>query len=438
MPFDSFARDFFDNWNDVGVVYTRNKYGRVSSPPGYGLKEKNDLSGFTESLFKGAKCSMSNDSKTFNPNSLFLICMDYVAKNVSMVESLEGFPGIIGEQLFHTVHENNGFYSNPRNLKLFSEAYGDLVLSHLSLTSKHILATNYLESLQLFVFVTELDVSHCRLGDSHDILSYMSHLQGLQKLSLKDNCLSDTGVKKLTLPQRLLKDGLGKLSVLDLSLNPKMSDNSIKYLVKINSLTALNLSGTGVTLTSGVPKLVDCTNLCLTPKVEIFKAENPFTVTKGWAVNLVNEWIKASIVKHHKEITKTNSDSAGGKRLNFYKSLTQSAVIKKPTEQRQSTVPSELPVIILSACGSKNNYKPQCSQSSAKQHFVQEKTSVRQVQPRKKLRLSEDCISSPNSFTVSADEALEANLVREYLNCDTNCKPVKKHISLLESLDCMS
>ena len=121
---------------------------------------------------------MSNDSKTFNPNSLFLICMDYVAKNVSMVESLEGFPGIIGEQLFHTVHENNGFYSNPRNLKLFSEAYGDLVLSHLSLTSKHILASNYLESLQLFVFVTELDVSHCRLGDSHDILSYMSHLQG--------------------------------------------------------------------------------------------------------------------------------------------------------------------------------------------------------------------------------------------------------------------
>ena len=53
MPFDSFARDFFDNWNDVGVVYTRNKYGRVSSPPGYGLKEKNDLSGFTKSLFKG-------------------------------------------------------------------------------------------------------------------------------------------------------------------------------------------------------------------------------------------------------------------------------------------------------------------------------------------------------------------------------------------------
>ena len=88
-------------------------------------------------------------------------------------------------------------------------------------------------------------------------------------LSLKDNCFSDTGVKKLTLPLRLLNDGLEKLSVLDLSLNPKISDDSVKYIVKMNSLTALNLSGTGITLTSGVPNLVDSTSLCLTPEVHV-------------------------------------------------------------------------------------------------------------------------------------------------------------------------
>ena len=88
-------------------------------------------------------------------------------------------------------------------------------------------------------------------------------------LSLKDNCFSDAGVKKLTLPLRLLNDGLEKLSVLDLSLNPKISDDSIKYIVKMNSLTALNLSGTGITLTSGVPNLVDSTSLCLTPEVHV-------------------------------------------------------------------------------------------------------------------------------------------------------------------------
>ena len=89
----------------------------------------------------------------------------------------------------------------------------------------------------------------------------------LEKLSLKDNCLSDVGVKKITLPQRLLKDGLGKLSVLDFSLNPGISDSSVKHLIKINSLTALNLSGTGVTFRCGVPQLVNQTNLCLSLEV---------------------------------------------------------------------------------------------------------------------------------------------------------------------------
>ena len=125
----------------------------------------------------GASCSMIIDGNFYNPYSLFLICLDYVAKNVSMVESLAGFPEIVGEQLFHKVQESNGFHFCSKNLKLFCEAYGGLVLSQLSLTSEHIVTSNYLENLQLFVFLTELDVSHCHLGDSHDLLAFISHLQ---------------------------------------------------------------------------------------------------------------------------------------------------------------------------------------------------------------------------------------------------------------------
>lgn len=85
----------------------------------------------------------------------------------------------------------------------------------------------------------------------------------LTKLSLKENCLSDTGIRKLTIPQRLLKGGLGNLSILDLSLNPSITDDSIKHIIKLDSLTALNLSGTKVTFGSGVPQLMNHTNLCL-------------------------------------------------------------------------------------------------------------------------------------------------------------------------------
>lgn len=95
-----------------------------------------------------------------------------------MVESLDGFPDIVGKELFKKVQENDGFGSDPKNLKLFCEAYGDLVLSKLSLSSGHILTSNYLEYFQLFAYLTELDVSHCRLGDTHELLSYIAHLHG--------------------------------------------------------------------------------------------------------------------------------------------------------------------------------------------------------------------------------------------------------------------
>jgi len=375
------------------------------------------------------------DGNFYNPYSLFLICLDYVAKNVSMVESLAGFPEIVGEQLFHKVQESNGFHFCSKNLKLFCEAYGGLVLSQLSLTSEHIVTSNYLENLQLFVFLTELDVSHCHLGDSHDLLAFISHLQNLELLSLKDNCFSDTGVKKLTLPRRLLNDGLEKLSVLDLSLNPKISDDSIKYMVKMNSLTALNLSGTGITLTSGVPNLVDSTSLCLTPEVAIFNAENPFTINKGWAVNLVSDWKKAS--KELKENIKTNRNSAREQKGNFYKS-TRPAVMKKATEPRQHATLSELPVILLAV----DENKPHCSQANTKQPFIgdgrsDKKASERSVHPRKKLKLTEGYVCL-NTSAICGDEGLDDELLRGYLNCGADSKPVKGHRSLLESLNSTS
>ena len=86
------------------------------------------------------------------------------------------------------------------------------------------------------------------------------------KLSLKDNCLSDAGVKKFTLPQRLLKDGLGKLAVLDLASNRDITDNAVKHLLKLTSLTALNRSGTQVSFRYGVPQLLEHRNLCLAPQ----------------------------------------------------------------------------------------------------------------------------------------------------------------------------
>ena len=99
----------------------------------------------------------------------------------------------------------------------------------------------------------------------------------LTKLSLKENCLSDTGIRRLTIPQRLLKGGLGDLSILDLSLNPSITDDSIKHIIKLASLNTLNLSGTKVTFGYGVPQLMNHTNLCLALDVSYTKEDSIMT-----------------------------------------------------------------------------------------------------------------------------------------------------------------
>ena len=89
----------------------------------------------------------------------------------------------------------------------------------------------------------------------------------MQRLSLKDNCLSDDAVTRMTLPHRLLGVGLGRLSVLDLSCNHSITDNSVKCLFKFHLLQALNLSGTSVTFRLGVAKLVNNTKLKVATEV---------------------------------------------------------------------------------------------------------------------------------------------------------------------------
>lgn len=424
MSCEDFPREACESWNEVGLVYTRNKYGRVCSPPGYALRRKNDGS-FKNSLFRGANCSVSLDNNTYNPQLLFHICLDYVAKNISLVESLDGFPDIVGEELFKKVQEDGGFGSDPKNMKLFCEAYGILVLSKLCLSASHILTSNYLEHLQLFVCLTELDVSYCRLGDSHELLSYIAHLHGLTKLSLKENCLSDTGIRKLTIPQRLLKGGLGNLSILDLSLNPSITDDSIKHIIKLDSLTALNLSGTKVTFGSGVPQLMNHTNLCLALDVDHFKSGQTFTVTEGWAVCVINQWREKT--KTCTKESKTNAE-VEKKSVKFYKS-SRSGLMQKAADKNKTI--SELPTIMLSSAKS---IKLACTSSMEKQLPARKcmkdnkENSAWNDQPKKKLKTSGDAL-------VNNVEILEDDFIKQYLNDEKQWKPAQRKCSLLESLD---
>nr|DBA17955.1 TPA: hypothetical protein GDO54_016258 [Pyxicephalus adspersus] len=161
-------------------------------------------------------------SLRYSAKSLFALTLDLIADNIPHVDSLLGFPEQVAEKLF-TVAESRQQFSKPQSglvaLQKFTEAYGDLMLSSLCLRGEYLLVSEKLEEIKSFRELSSLDLSSCKLGDDHELLQHVTSdtLNSLKELRLRDNCLSDAGIRKMTAPVRVLHRGLGALALLDLS-----------------------------------------------------------------------------------------------------------------------------------------------------------------------------------------------------------------------------
>lgn len=78
-------------------------------------------------------------SLRYTTKSLFDITLLFVVDNIQHVDSLVGFPEHIGGRLFAAVEENRIFLNpdiSEKALKLFSDAYGVMVLGSLCLRNR--------------------------------------------------------------------------------------------------------------------------------------------------------------------------------------------------------------------------------------------------------------------------------------------------------------
>lgn len=78
-------------------------------------------------------------SLRYTTKSLFDITLLFVADNIHHVDSLVGFPEQIGDRLFAAAEENRAFLNadiSPKALRLFSDAYGEMVLGSLCLRNR--------------------------------------------------------------------------------------------------------------------------------------------------------------------------------------------------------------------------------------------------------------------------------------------------------------
>ncbi len=112
----------------------------------------------------------------------------------------------------------------------------------------------------------------------------------MTQLRLKDNCLSDAGVRRMTAPVRVMRRGLENLALLDLSCNPEITDAGIGYLFSFRKLNCLDISGTGLQDVKAVMHKLQTHIGLVHSKVPLKEFDHSSCKTEGWADQIVLQW----------------------------------------------------------------------------------------------------------------------------------------------------
>ncbi|XP_061694362.1 leucine-rich repeat-containing protein 42 isoform X2 [Syngnathoides biaculeatus] len=233
-------------------------------------------------------------SLRYSSKSLFDIALLFVAGNVQHVDSLVGFPEQIGDRLFAAAEENRVFLKpevSPKALRLFCDAYGDMVLGSLCLRNRFPLLNERMADIKTFHSLKRLDLFGCRLGDNHEIFQHLTSasLACLTQLFIGGNGLSDVGLQRLTAPVRMMRKGLDCLQCLDVSHNP-ISERALRYLNCLPKLEKLDASGTGMKFGTRLKSTMwELLGLIYSEKA-LDAFDHSGCKTQGWAEQVVNQW----------------------------------------------------------------------------------------------------------------------------------------------------
>eukprot|EP00057_Strongylocentrotus_purpuratus_P002594 XP_003724827.1 PREDICTED: leucine-rich repeat-containing protein 42 [Strongylocentrotus purpuratus] len=303
MAYEAFPSDAVEAFNDPGIYYVHEN-GKLRSPPGLG--HSSHTTAFSESGLPKLSPfdigeSTSDRGTCFVPRSLFQQTINFVARNLWRVESLVGFPDIVGKQLFDAA-QSQGIFTNKQlrltSLRLFVEAYDIEILSSLNLKRKHVTLKDYAGEIMLFSGLQELELGGCSLGEEHEMWSHIGSMPCLQKLGLGRTGLSDGVMQKLTTPLRLMGRGPKGLKVLDMSGNAEITERSIRFLKAFHYLEALDITSCCFS-THGLKQLHNEMCLRQLEDDEIDEGLDVFCKSAeniGWASILVEDWMSENRV----------------------------------------------------------------------------------------------------------------------------------------------
>nr|XP_009860129.1 leucine-rich repeat-containing protein 42-like [Ciona intestinalis] len=223
------------------------------------------------------------------------LCLAYVVNNIHNVDSLHGLPALIGKEIFDGCMEagyfNTDEYGNWRKvLDVFVDAYAEEVLQRLNLQSKWMFLASCLDCIVPYTYIQYIDLSHCRIGNSHEILCHLGTLQLIKVIALHYNNISIQGIKIFTSKHRRAKWGLECLEVLRLDGNPNITQECLPFLT---TLPALKIICFDAKVLEKQPALTGHLKIC--SHSSDFHSD-VFSESKGrghgWAAPLLNMYIQ--------------------------------------------------------------------------------------------------------------------------------------------------
>ena len=248
-------------------------------------------------LFLNSLCR--NSTEIVSPQSLKQTCVDFIIHNFGLVDCLKGLPVIVAKELFDSyiikkpclcsVKFSDSVDRWQRDMAVFVSSHKQNVLKSIDLSGNWLFLSLQIEHVFSFLYLEELDISSCRVGDHHEVLFFIGKLELLKKLSLNNNNLTSEGVKNLTQYQRRAKKGLSKLEYLRLEQN-KIENIALVYLQCLPLLSVIVVDNEKLKHAC-VRHLFF--SYCLSPNDHDFDILcDKICVNEGWAVSLLENCIK--------------------------------------------------------------------------------------------------------------------------------------------------
>ena len=182
------------------------------------------------SIEKKQRSKYSNSKTTFSDPPSGLACKEelwslkdislrYIAYNIKLADSFVGLPEIVGKEIFDACCKVGSLEPSSSEdwatvLNIFCEAYQHLILKTLNLSGKHFFVNIDFETILSFTHLKVLDLSNCKIGDTHPILVHLHSFHHLESLSLSGNNFGVGGVKLLTQHNRRTRSGFRNLKFL--------------------------------------------------------------------------------------------------------------------------------------------------------------------------------------------------------------------------------